>query len=373
MVVDSLQIIYTLEEYNLYKKWTRDRNKMPVRYKELAFLFALFKIKNNNHIQAVISGEFGQGKTSTAMCMAKWDAIYTRRLIKWYEKRGMAKDFDSLVIKETGKLIKSKNLQFKVDDNIIISPQDPASKYIYQPSKMRTYLIDDGYFFTSTRDANTTATNNIIKAIAGNRKQNPSMYWIFPNIFKIPTAILETMDIWIHKESVEKGDILIPSRVIQLKEKFSREKIELYARYPKAFKNLIKKHPSFITKAKFPRVKGRGYDKYLLKYEQYKWKDDSQNKEKQSARVEFFKQLEGMLEKNRTLQSGRAREEFIKDIILNTLKKRSRNPEQSSQIASSLTDQFIKWQEDRIADQLRKDMTDSIMGNKTLEIDQIAE
>lgn len=365
MVAESLQIEYTTDEYELYKKWTKDSNGRPIRFKELAFLFVLFKLKNNNHIQCVVSGEFGQGKTSTAISMARWDALFTKRLIKWYEKMGKLKDKDFDHLKD----VDSNKVQFRVDDNIVISPEDPTSKFLYSPKRLQPYVIDDGYFFTSTREANTTATGNIVKSITGNRKQNPSMYWIFPNIFKIPTAILETMDIWIHKESLRKGDILIPSRVIQLKEKFAREKVEKYARYPKAFGNLIRLHPSFITKAKFPKVKGRGWKKYLDKYEKYKWKDESQQKEKTNARMDFFRQLEKVLEKNiRVTSTAKAREELIHTLIVNAMKKKSSNVAQINQIADSFTDQFIKWQEDKLAGQLTKDISDSMVSNVQIEM-----
>ncbi len=361
MVVEALQIEYTREEYEIYKKWTKDK-----RARQLGFLFALFKIKNNNHVQCVVSGEFGQGKSSTAITLANWETIYVKRLLKWYREKGMLGEIQNKLSLAEESI---KGINFGVKQNIIISPEDPASKHIYQPDKLNSYLIDDGYFFTTTGEANTTQTRRITKSITGNRKANPSMYWIFPNIFKIPTAILETMDIWVHKESLKVGDVLIPSRVIQLKEKFAREKIEKYARYPKAFKYLIRKHPSFITKIKFPEVRGVGWKKYLDKYDKYKFTSDGEEKEKTNKRIEFFKQLERVLEKSiKVTSTAKAREELIHNLIANAIKKTSKNEAQANQIATSFTDQFIKWQEEKLADQLTKDISQSLLSNTELEI-----
>ena len=224
-------------------------------------MIALFKIRMNQHCQMVVSGEYGQGKSSTAFVIAKWETRYIKNLIKWYIKNGLNRRYENISIEGY------ENLHFSVQDNIVISPEDPSSKYIYQPKRLSTVCVDDAYFFTTSGEANTIATRNIQKSITGNRKMNPTMIWIVPNIFKFPTLLLETQTIWIHKESQKVGDVLIPSRVIQLREKFSREKVEQYAKYPKAFKFLIKFHPSFICKIKFPKVKGKGWEKYLAKYD----------------------------------------------------------------------------------------------------------
>lgn len=359
MTTEALQIKYTKDEYDLYKKCTHN-----LRHRQLGFLFAMFKIRNNNHIQCAISGEYGQGKSSAAIVLAKWETRYLKALMKWYDKMGMKFEMYSHDY---------SNVHFGVEKNIIISPDDPASKYIYAPESLNSYIIDDGYFFTTTGEANTVQTRKIQKAITGNRKKNISAYWIFPNVFKMPTAILEVMDIWIHKENLQVGDVIIPSRVIQLKEKFAKDKIEKYAKHPKAFKNLIKFHPSFISKIKFPKIKGKNWEKYNLKYDKYKPTEEN-TKEKINARIEFFQQLEKVLEKNiRITTTAKAREELINGLVLNALKKKSKNEAQAKQIAASFTDQFIKWQEDKLAGQLTKELSNSLLSSTELEISEEAE
>lgn len=360
MVAEALQINYSKEEYALYKKLTKNN-----RARQLGFLFALFKLKMNNHIQCVFSGEYGQGKTSSAMITAKWETKYVKILLKWYEKMGILDNFEHL------KNADWRKIHFGVQNNIIISPEDPASKYIYSPLKLNSYLIDDGYFFTSTGEANTTATRKITKSITGNRKMNPSMYWVFPNIFKIPTAILETMDVWIHKETLKTADVIIPSRVIQLKEKFAKERVERYARYPKAFKHLIRLHPSFISKVRYPAVKGESWIIYNNKYEKYKWKDTDNIKERDNPRITFFKQLEKVLNKEiRVTTTAKAREELIHTLIENALKKKSNNTIQATQVAHTFTEEYIKWEEEKLASQLTKELSNSLLENTEVEITQ---
>lgn len=302
-----------------------------------------------------------------AIVLAKWETRFVRKLLRWYKANGMLNTLESLRKIEGGaENFDIDSIRFGVQDNIIISPEDPASKYIYKPLKFRTYVIDDGYFFTTTREANTRATSNIQKSITGNRKMNVGMYWIFPNIFKMPTAILEVMDIWIHKENMKVGDVIIPSRVIQVKEKFSREKVEKYAQYPRRFKFLIRKHPSFVAKVRFPRLKGKGWDNYISKYERYKWAG-TQHKDKESKRIEFFKQLEKVLEKDIKVNSSiKDREQFIRDLILNAVKKRTKSDAQANQMAASFTDQFIKWQEESLASQLTRELSSSLIDSAQL-------
>lgn len=385
MVKDALQINATKDDYHYYKKWTKN-----IRHRQLGFMFALFKVRNNAHVQVAGTGEFGQGKTSSIWSIAKWETIYIKRLLRIRNKRAKVireaqamRDFFNQIgnhtqamevivpaevaIETDEKII--EGIHFEVKDNIVISPSDPASKNLFDPKKLNSYMIDDAEFFTSTAEANTKLTKKIRKKIAGNRKQNPSNYWIFPNLFKIPTSILETMDVWIHKESQRVGNVIIPSRVIQIKEKFDKERVEKYAKYPKFFPSLITHHPSFVMKVRFPAIKGARWIAYEAKYDKYKW-DDEEGNTKESTKITFFKELEKVIEKDLTMiSSSREREDLIYKLIYNTLIKKTKNESTAQQISESFKNQFIKWQEEKFTSDLARNLSGSTLSSVKLDID----
>ncbi len=162
-------------DYWLYQTLTDGK-----RYREMAFMNALFKVKKGGHIQHEITGEYGAGKTTTAWTYARWDNIYTRILLyayrpEEYEKYG-------------------ETLHFSIKRDMIISPQDPAAKYIYGKAvPWVSRVVDEAEDFASTATATTKETTRLKRAIGHNRKRHPSTYWIWPNIFKTPSTILETL------------------------------------------------------------------------------------------------------------------------------------------------------------------------------------
>ncbi len=307
---------------------------------------ALFKVQNDNHIQHVISGEFGQGKSSKAAIYAKWDTIFTRRLLKIYKKED---DWP---------------LKWGVN-HMIISPKDPDSRYIFNPDRYNSYVVDDAYFFTSTADANTRMTKKIRNSIARNRKLNCSMYWIFPNFFKIPSSIRELMDIWTHSESLRIGDLIAPSRVIQIKEKFDQDRVEKYAKYPKFFPSLIRHHPSFVSKLRFPKVVGRSWSAYLTKYERYATIDDEEAI-KESKKTILFNKLEKVYNSAMLAsKNGGDRDKFIAQVLFQNMKKRGMNPGVASHLSKKYADEFFKWNEEKIAGRL----TETLAQENTVDID----
>lgn len=350
MVSDALQIYYNQQDYDLYKSWTKGN-----RVRQLGFMFALFKVKSDNHIQAVFSGEFGQGKSSAAIQTARWDTIFTRRLLRVYKPNEFTKKGD---------------IHFGVKDNIIISPEDPASKYIKDPKRYNAYEIDEGYLFATTGEANALSTKGLRKQIMKNRKKNISNYWVYPNIFKMPTILLELMDIWVHKENICVGDVIIPNRVIQNKEKFNRDKIEKMAEYPKGFANAIKHHPSFVTKVRFSKIKGKSWKAYLKKYDDYVDTDEEADKVKVDVKLNLFNQIHDLVEKGVVdTGSAKARQEFVNDLMYNTIREQSSNEIASKQMADSMTQQYLKWEEDKVARQLTKSLSKSLMKNAKINID----
>ena len=250
----------------------------------LAYVNALFKIRTHNHVQCVVSGEFSQGKSSTAIAIARWEQIYIRRLLK-------------ILMPEEYERIGKENLRFSVESSIIISPKDPASKYLTSPKWWKSYVVDEGYLFATTAEATTNKTKRIREHIAQNRKMHPSMYWVYPNIFKMPGLMLELMDELVHKEQVGLADVIIPARVIQLKEKFDKDRIARYAKRPKYFSSLIRHHPSFIAKVRTPRLKGKLWELYLKKYEKYKMIDEEETDVKANVQDKFFRSIEILMEK----------------------------------------------------------------------------
>ena len=352
MVADRLQIPYNEEDLEFYRKWTRNTDPNS-RLRKFAFMFALFKVKTNNHIQFIISGEFGQGKSTTAIILAKWDQIYTRTLLK--KKRP-----------ELYQAIGDKNLRFSLEDNVIISPKDPASKAIANPKPWNSYVIDEGFLFVTSQEATTSIARKIRDNITQNRKKQPSMYWIYPNIFKMPSLILELMDGVLHKEKVDLGDVLIPSRVIQLKEKFDKERLMRYAKYPKRFSQFIRFHPSFVAKVKTRKVTGPTWKLYEQKYEKYKVTEEELPRA--NSQTKLFTRVEDLLNKN-VIKLGSQKD--LITLFYNLLKKKNANENMAQSLSGILADKFIDWQENKVASELTDSLSQSILGNAAESIDFI--
>ena len=72
MMAAALQIPYTEEDFKIYREWTKRHD-----VRRIAFANALYRVKTGGHIQAVVSGEYNHGKSTTAMLLTKWDTFHT--------------------------------------------------------------------------------------------------------------------------------------------------------------------------------------------------------------------------------------------------------------------------------------------------------
>lgn len=333
MIAAALQIPYTAEDFKLYQHWTAGHD-----VRRIAFANALYRIKTGGHIQSIVSGEYNHGKSTTAMLLTKWDTIYTRDLLKYYNdpRYEKAKDW----------------LHFSIRDSVIISPKDPASKYISHPQLLRPYEIDEGYLWSTTQEASEKKTSTLRDQIMQNRKLSPSMYWVYPNIFKMPGIIFENMMEAIHKTSVSQGILLAPSTVIQIKEKFDKDKIEKYAKKPRFFARSMKWHSAFIFYPHFPRMKGKAWDKYLTKYEKYKIIKDEKTTTS-DTKVTFFNQFDNLIDKN--VISIKSKADVI-DYIRQALDESGKHPT-SDTIPTLLANEYIEWKTDKISKQLVENLS----------------
>lgn len=344
VMCEALQIKYRPEDYVLYKRVTHNE-----RFKQVAFCLALFKIRMNNHVQACFSGEVGQGKSTAAFLTAEWENKFVRKILS----QGNEKEkrlYEELKIEP-----------FNVKECIIISPDDPASKSLYSPQKLRSYVVDDALFFSSTAESQSKQTLKIRRAIAKNRKLNPSVYWIYPSIWRAASILLEFFDVWCHMEDQGIADIIIPSRVVQSKEKFNQAIIEKYSRRPRTFGKAIKHHPSFIAKVHYPQIpeESEFWEAYMAKYKKYSPEDaDAESRIKEDVKMSFFKKLETNLSKSMiNITSEKDRQDYIYNIISKTLGQKVTNKVTVEQMSKSLTSQFVKWQEDKILTEFAKDFS----------------
>jgi hypothetical protein len=344
MMAAALQIPYTEEDFKIYREWTKNHD-----VRRIAFTNALYRVKTGGHIQTVISGEYNHGKSTTGILLTRWDTIYTRDLLKHYEDPRYEKAV--------------KHLHFNVKHSIIISPKDPASKYISNPQFLRPYEIDEGYLWATTQESSEKKTTKLRDNITQNRKMSASMYWIYPNIFKMPSMLLELMMEAIHKTSPQQGIMLAPSTVIQIKEKFDKEKIEKYAKKPKFFARSMKWHSAFIFYPHFPRLKGAAWENYLRKYEQYKITDKPEEKT-ESTKVKFFKQLDELIGKNViTVSSKLDLISYIKEAIQTSGKHYA-----SDAVPTLLANEYMEWKTDEMSQKLLDSLTK--IGIKKLDLSE---
>lgn len=334
MIAAALQIPYTENDFKIYQEWTQGHD-----VRRIAFANALYRVKTGGHIQAAVSGEYNHGKSTTAMLLTKWDTMYTRDLLKYYEDPR----YDLAI----------KHLHFNVNHSIIISPKDPAHKYIAHPQLLRPYEIDEGYLWSTTQEASEKKTTTLRDQIMQNRKLSPSMYWVYPNIFKMPGIILENMMEVIHKTSTSSGIMLAPSTVIQIKEKFDKAKIEKYAKKPRFFSKSMKWHSAFIFYPHFPRLKGKTWDRYLQKYEKYKVINEEKEKT-ENSKIKFFGQLDSLIEKNVISINSKV---DVAEYIKQALQQGSSKHYVSDSIPTLLANEYIEWKTDKISKQLVENLT----------------
>ncbi len=328
MISAALQIPYTAEDFKLYREWTTNHD-----VRKIAFANALYRVKTGGHIQAAVSGEYNHGKSTTAILLTRWDTIYTRELLKYYKDPRYEESI--------------KHLHFNIKHSIIISPKDPASKYINQPQTMRPYEIDEGYLWSTTQEASEKKTTVLRDHIMQNRKKSPSMYWVYPNIFKMPSIIFENMMEVIHKTSVNQGILLAPSTVIQIKEKFDKAKIEKYAKKPRFFTRSMKWHSAFIFYPHFPQLKGKIWTKYLDKYEKYKVITQDETKDN-NPKTQFFDQLDTLVTKGVIkIESKTDLSNYIKNIL-----EQSEGHYISDSMPQLLTSEYLEWKTEKLSHRL---------------------
>lgn len=302
----------------------------------------------------MVSGEYNHGKSTTAMILTKWDTIYTRELLHYFH--------------DPREEEAAKHLKFSIKNSVIISPKDPASRFIAKPHLLRPYEVDEGYLWATTQEAGEKKVAKLRDYIMQNRKKSPSMYWVYPNLFKIPSILLENMLEVVHMSSVGHGIMIAPSTVIQLKEKFDKKKIEKYAHKPRYFTNSMQWHSGFIFYPNFPRMKGKVWDKYLAKYERYKViTDDGKDAKKQeSAKVKFFEELDKLIEKGAiTVEHRTDVARYIKD----ALEKQNNGRPISEGLPNILATEYGDWKLEKMSEKLLKGLNAASMKNK-LDIDE---
>ena len=299
----------------------------------------------------VVSGEFNHGKSTAGILLAMWDTRFTRLLLRKYRP----KEFEKL------------KLQFTVKDSIIISDKDPASKAIREPVPWNSYEIDEGYLWATTQQATTKKTEKLRDLIAQNRKLHPSMYWVYPNIFKMPGIMLESMMSLLHKDRVQQGILLTPSTSIQIKEKFDKKKIEKYAQKPKFFSTNMKWHSSFIFYPHTPMLRGKLWDKYLEKYDKYKVTQDDKEGIKQSNKEAFFAGIDKLLEKRviETHSKGDL-QGFIEQILL----KDPESAKSAPMLSELLASEYTEWRVEKATKSLSSKLNSLLLQDIDTKLDQ---
>jgi len=219
-----------------------------------------------------------------------------------------------------------------------------------KPQKYRPYEIDEGYLFATTQEASSNKVKQMRDWMMQNRKLSPSFYHVYPNIFKMPTILLEQMMEVIHKINVREGIVLVPSTVIQLKAKFDEDRIAKYARYPKYFPFLMKHHSAYVFTANFPRLKGKAWERYLAKYEKYKIINGAKEHEQRSFRQMLFEKLNDAISRSVIKIESKA---DITKYIRNVLEQTGNY---SPDMPNILTDEFNEWRIEQTSKRLAKEL-----------------
>ena len=305
---------------------------------------ALFKIRNENHIQCVVIGDVGQGKSTTATMLASYDTRFTRELLKIENWREYLKY--------------GEKIHFNLGNHVIISPKDPAKKYVGAPLPYNSYESDEGYLWATTSEANTRATKQFIENIIQNRKLHPSFYHVYQNLFKMPSRVLELMNEVLLKLYVNKGALLIPTRMIQIAEKFDRERLEKYAKNPNTFERKIKHHPTFVEMIKTPKWSESFHMRYLLKYEKYKISEAKDEEKKMDVETQLFTSLD-KLSKQRMVEIKTKSD--AKALIQNALEgKMSKNS--ADTMSNLLADRYVAWKEKQAIGILSNQLQSALSG-----------
>jgi 5'(3')-deoxyribonucleotidase len=341
VLAKRLQLRIKDGDYERFKSATKDS-----RAKELAYINALFKIRTENHIQCVVVGDVGQGKSTTATVLALYDTRFTRLLLKLENWREYLKY--------------GEKIKFNLTNHVIISPKDPAKKFVGAPKPYNGYELDEGYLWATTSEASTRATKQFIENIIQNRKLHPSFYHVYQNLFKMPSRVLELMNEVLLKLYVNQGALLVPTRMIQIAEKFDRARLERYAKHPNTFESSIKYHPAFVSMLKTPKWSEKFHERYLQKYEKYKISEAGDEKQKTTAEEQLFKSLD-RISKQRMVEMNTKAD--VKALLMTVFKDRlSENSADS--MSNLLAERYITWKENQainlLSDRLNEALTKKI-------------
>ncbi|MEM3830379.1 MAG: hypothetical protein QXP36_14375 [Conexivisphaerales archaeon] len=326
----ALQIRFTEEDYKEYL------NVANTTYKQIAYVFALYKVREGGHIQCAISGEFNHGKSTAALLIALWDSRFTRLIMKRIKPKLYKQMHDQI--------------RFSVEDNVVISERDPASKYIMHPKPLNPLVIDEAYLFATTADATSTKFRRLRDALIQNRKQSPSFYWIYANFFKMPNAFTELMLAWIHKTSKNIGEVVIPSTQIQLPEKFDKMRIQKYAKHPESFRVAIKFHPAFVGEIRTKQLKGKTWERYLEKYQKYQTTTDEIAKKPTNQKISFLTQIDALITKHViNVNSKEDIQKFIKRLLL---AEPNIDENSATVLSADLATEYQEWKEEKVSEKL---------------------
>lgn len=326
MATERLQVRIKDGDYERFKNYAQDN-----RARGLAFINALFKIRNENHIQCVVIGDVGQGKSTTATKLSMYDTKFTRALLKIEKPKEFLKYGDKI--------------HFNLLNHVIISPKDPASKFVKNPKPYNSYESDEGYLWATTSDANTRGTKEFIESIIQNRKMHPSFYHVYQNLFKMPSRVLELMNEVLMKIYVNKGALLIPTRMVQLAEKFDRATIEKYAKNPRTFEKRIKYHAAFVSMIKTPNWSDKFHEKYLEKYQKYKISETNDEKKKTDVETQLFNSVDKLVAQKVIEVKSKA---DIQQLLKNSLASSKKLTQGTlDQMSTLLTERYISYKENQ--------------------------
>ncbi len=286
------------------------------------------------------------------MLLARWDTVYTRELLKYYKDPR----YDEAI----------KHLGFSIKNSVIISPKDPANKFIKRPKLLKPYEIDEGYLWSTTQEAAEKKTTELRDSMMQNRKLSPAMYWVYPNLFKMPGIMLENMMEVIHKTHVNSGIMLCPSTVIQIKEKFDKQRIERYAKKPRFFTRSMKWHSAFIFYPRFPKIRGKTWERYLDKYKLYTTLNvDVKSTMKENTKIRFFEKLDNIIDRGViNVENKKDISKYINIII----KKQNNGRNISNMVPELLSQEFTTWKIEKSSRNLLKELNDKTFNFNTNDI-----
>jgi len=304
-------------------------------------------------VQCVVTGDFGQGKSTTAVLLAKYDTIATREILKIENWREYLKYGDKI--------------HFNLQNHVIISPADPANKFVKKPKPYNAYEDDEGYLRATTSEASTHATKEFIDSIVQNRKLHPSFYHVYPNLFKMPSRVLELMNEVVHKIYVDKAALFIPTRMVQLSEKFDRATLERFAKNPRRFERSIQYHPTFVAFMRTPDWSAELERRYLEKYEKYKIVESQEESKKADAETSLFTQIDSLAKRGTIMLETKA---DVESLLYSALKEKL-GERSAKSMASLLAERYVTWKENQAARYLSDRLSATLAGKLKIDLKEL--